>query len=138
MIKIATVIFTFLLMNCAFTGSVNKRPVMVLNNHGGFSHGGLLIELMEDGRALVSTYSCVAEDKKPKRATYELGENRLVLRYPGGGVMELHKVTYNGEVYWADQREVPRLREDSERGEWARRVALRATGVASSTRTGGL
>lgn len=128
MIKIATVIFAFLLVNCAFTSSGNKHPVMVLNNHGGFSHGGLLIKLMEDGRALVTTYSCAVEDKKPERATYELGQNRLVIRYPRGSVMELHKVTYKGQVYWADQSYVSLLREDSERGEYARRVALRATG----------
>lgn len=98
---------------------------MILNNNGGFSHGGLRIELMQDGDALVSRYSDAIGDSKSERATYELDQNTLLIRYPRGGVTKLQKITYKGKIYWVDPINISRLTENSNRGEWARKVALR-------------
>lgn len=114
-----------MLASCSFYGNSSKQPIKVLNNNGGFSHGGLLIKLMDDGSALVTTYSDAIGDSNTTHATYVLDHDLLLLRYRSGGEHKLQKVIYKGQEYWVEPNMISQLTEDSDEGEWQRHTALK-------------
>ena len=104
----------------------HREPgVVLLDNHGGFSHGGHRIELHPDGSYNQSTYSDVIGDDHTKHGRYTLtGERTLLTLSPHrGGAQRLYRVDYRGKQYWVRADERTRITKSDE--DWLRQVSLR-------------
>jgi len=125
MIKFVSISYFVMITGCAFVGLGHKQPIKTLNNNGGISHGGLMIKLMDDGSASVTTYSDAIGDSKSRRGTYDLNDDLLLIRYRNGDVTVLRKVIYKDQEYWVHPNEISQLTENSAEGVSRRRVALK-------------
>lgn len=89
-----------------FTGCISQhrveknKPLLVLDNSGGYSHGGQRIELFERGVVSITSYSDVVGDRSISKGQYELHGNVLKLRFGDRGNRSLHRISYRGSIYW--------------------------------------
>jgi hypothetical protein len=89
----------------------------LLDNHGGFSHGGRRVVLLPDGSYSDTTYTDVL-DAKPTmtRGVYTLSADRmhLILTPESGAAEHLYRVDYRQEQYWVHEEDQHRVTEASE------------------------
>ncbi len=96
---------------------------MVLDNNGGFSHGGRRIELYVGGSASSLTYTDVMDDRRASYGSYDLRDNVLMLRFGDRGNQTLHRVAYDGKVYWVYPDDIKRVK--SRDGIYLRQTSLK-------------
>jgi hypothetical protein len=127
LLRPVAVLFCFLVVGCAQPETTPQRgsSIMMLDNRGGFSHGGRRIALRADGSYTDTTYSDVVGDEHRKTGHYLLNPERthLVLSPEGGSSQELFRVDYGGQQYWV--READRARITQPRESWLRQTSVR-------------
>lgn len=117
-------IFVFaILAGCAGTSVDKRTPIVVLDNNGGFSHGGRRIELHEGGLASSVTYTDVIDDRIVSYGRYDLRDDVLLLRFGDRGNQTLHRVAYDGKVYWVYPDDIKRVK--SRDGIYLRQTSLK-------------
>jgi hypothetical protein len=98
---------------------------LVLDNRGGFSHGGRRIALRADGGYTDTSYTDVIGDEHTKHGYYTLNpeRTRLILSADSGTSNELFRVDYRGQQYWVRESDRERITQPSE--SWLRQVSVR-------------
>jgi hypothetical protein len=121
-------LFYFMLIGCSQPSATSHREsgVLLLDNRGGFSHGGRLIALHPDGKYTDTTYTDVIGDHHTKRGNYTLNpkKTRLILSPEGGASQELFRVDYSGQQYWVREADREAITQSSE--SWLRQRSVRS------------
>ncbi len=95
--------------------SHRKTAVLLLDNHGGVTHGGRRIEVRADGSYMDTSYADPgAETAKNGRSTLNPERTQLVLSPDGGKTERLYRVDYDGQQYWVHEAERERITQAGE------------------------
>jgi hypothetical protein len=98
--------------------------VLLLDNHGGFTHAGRRITLRSDGSYTDTTYTDTGvETAKNGRYTLNPERTHLVLSPEGGKTEHLYPVDYGGKQYWVREAERERVSQPAEAS--LRQISLR-------------
>jgi len=89
------------------TNSDPRSAVLLLDNHGGYSHAGRKITLSSNGRYIDTRYTDVTSDEHVKQGVYTLNAEKthLTLSPTNGAVERLYRVDYKGQQYWVHEEE---------------------------------
>jgi hypothetical protein len=120
-----------LTVGCASRDAASQRQNagLLLDNHGGFSHGGRRLALSPDGSYRDTTYSDVVGDEHTRRGhyTFDAARRHLTLSPEQGGQTDhwptdLYLVRYGDRQYWVTGDERTRITQAGET--WLRQTAL--------------
>ena len=102
-----------------------ETALLLLDNHGGFSHAGRRIALYSDGNYSDTSYSDVIGSERTRRGTYTLDAQRtnLTLLPAQGETEHLYRVDFGRHQYWVLEQERKRITEPNESE--LRRISLR-------------
>lgn len=109
-----------LLLGCS-SGSV----VLLLDNHGGFTHGGRRIELYSDGSYSDTRYTDVVGLESVEHGVYTLNHEKthLILSSASGEAEHLYRVDYSRQQYWVHEEDRLRITQSGESS--LRQISLR-------------
>ena len=114
---------------CTQPGETRKpdSAMMLLDNHGGYSHAGRRITLHSDGSYTDTTYTDVVGAERAKSGRYTLNAERtlLILSPVGGETQNLYRIDFDGEQYWVHEDERGRITQSSEAR--LRQISLRVS-----------
>jgi hypothetical protein len=104
----------------------DASAIVILDNHGGFSHEGRRVALQADGSYTDTRYTDVIGDQKTERGTYSFDaeKRRLTLSSSQGKTEALCRVDYGGQRYWVWEQNAQRVVDPA--NAWFRQVSLRA------------
>lgn len=117
-----------LMVGCSHPSATQRREsvVLLLDNHGGFSHAGRRIALRVDGSYIDTAYTDVIGDEHTTRGLYTLNQERthLILSTGGSASQELFRIDYGGQQYWVREADRERVTQLSE--SWLRQISVRS------------
>jgi hypothetical protein len=115
---------------CAQQTTVQHREsaLLVLDNHGGYSHAGRRVVLRSDGSYTDTGYTDVVGDERVKRGVYTLNteKTQLTLSPARGEPEHLYQVEYGHVFYWVEEQ--ARLQVTDPKAERLRQTSLRVNG----------
>src|SRR5712664_4054975 len=90
-----------------------EPALLLLDNHGGFSHAGRRIALHSAGDYSDTSYTDVVGGDQTIRGTYTLDAHRtnLILLPAHGEAEHLYRVDYGRQQYWVREQERQRITE---------------------------
>ena len=93
-----------------------ESVVLLLDNHGGYSHAGRRIALLSDGSYTDTAYTDVVGSEHLKTGRYTLNAERslLTLTPKHGEPQHLYRIEYDGRQYWVHEDERQRITQSSE------------------------
>ena len=97
----------------------------MLDNNGGYSHGGRRIALRSDGSYTDTTYTDVVGDEHARIGRYTLNAEKtlLTLTPEHGETQHLYRIDYGGQQYWVREDERVRITQSGEA--WLRQISVR-------------
>jgi hypothetical protein len=107
------------------TTSHPESAMLVLDNHGGYSHVGRRIVLRSDGSYIDTGYTDFVGDQQVRRGIFTLDAQKTHLTLtPSAGEMEqLYQMDYGHHLYWVRQQERGLITDPKE--DWLRQISLR-------------
>ena len=104
-----------------------ERPVLTLDNHGGYSHGGRRILLGADQHYQEIRYTDVIGTEKSASGQYALnaGGTELTLIPDEGARERFYLVPCYNKQYWVREADRQRIAQDGE--DYLRQVSLKVT-----------
>lgn len=107
----------FFLFSCALIiGCAKQSAVLLLDNHGGFSHAGRRITLLSDGCYIETAYTDIEKDKHSENGRYTLNPERSLLRLmpEHREVYNLYRIDFDSQQYWVRESERQRITQSNE------------------------
>jgi hypothetical protein len=99
--------------------------MLLLDNHGGYSHAGRRIALHSDGTFTDTRYTDVVGDERANRGVYTLNDEKthLTLSPARGEAEHLYRVDCSHQQYWVQEQDRSRITESGQ--SWLRQISLR-------------
>ncbi len=127
--SVLTFVCCGLMVGCAHHASAassDGAASIVLDNHGGYSHGGRRVVLQPDGSYTDTRYTDVVGDQKVEGGFYRFDaeKRQLTLSPRRGDAEHLYRMDYHGQQYWVRKQDQQRVTGRAEA--WFRKISLRA------------
>ena len=125
---LSCLLFSLLTVGCIQVNSAPRPAVAptLLDNHGGFSHGGRRIALHPDGRYTDTIYTDNPGQERVTHGVYSLDAavSHLTLTPEGAPAEHLYRVDYHRQQYWVHDQGRRRIASPGESD--LREISLRA------------
>lgn len=101
------------------------KPLLSVDNYGGFSHGGRRVLAFADGSCeeLIYTDDLGDQKRRQRKCSLDPKAGILTLDSDEADPERLFRVDSNGKQYWVNRDEVDRIKQPGEK--WLRQTSLR-------------
>jgi len=126
-------IFLIGLVLCSCNSTPEPRPpralsdphaILSLDNRGGYSHSGRLLDLLPDGMVVETRYSDVIGSEDKEAGRYRMTPNSITLTFPDRKPEILQKSIFEGTAYWTTAEGIQRILDPHD--SYSRQIALRS------------
>ena len=125
-------IFLIGLVLCSCSSAPAPRPprpvsdpnaILSLDNRGGYSHSGRLLDLLADGKVVETRYSDVIGSEDKKIGRYRMTPNSITLTFSDRKTEILQKTIFQGTAYWGTADAIQKITDPHD--SYSRQIALK-------------